>query len=236
MYVGHSMGTTISFVFCSKLMEIAANLKLIVSLAPAAFLTNTRTPLRYLAPFVNDIDWIRQFLGIGELLPHYRVINLLSEACKQVIIKEICINLYFIFGGYAGSQLNNTLIPTILKHEPAGASTKTALHYLQEIKNEGNFQEYDYGPKGNIVEYGNITVPEYNLDNIENKFYFIYAENDVFANPTDVKRLSSRISNLVGMHEVSNPNFSHLDFLFGLDVYELVYEPMIKVMKNFSNY
>lgn len=71
----------------------------------------------------------------------------------------------------------------ILAHIPAGTSTKTVIHYLQEIKNEGNFQKFDYGPEGNMIKYGNTTVPHYNLSNIKVPIYLMYAENDWLTSP-----------------------------------------------------
>lgn len=69
-------------------------------------------------------------------------------------------------------------MPVILAHIPAGTSTKTVIHYLQEIKKEGNFQKFDYGATGNMIEYGNSTPPLYNLSNIKVPTYLMYAQND----------------------------------------------------------
>nr|CAI5829899.1 unnamed protein product [Callosobruchus analis] len=56
IYVGHSMGTTMFFVFSSLLPQAAKNVKLMVALAPVAYMTHIRSPIRYLAPFSSDID------------------------------------------------------------------------------------------------------------------------------------------------------------------------------------
>lgn len=74
-------------------------------------------------------------------------------------------------------------MPVILSHIPAGTSTKTVIHYLQEIKNKGNFQKFDYGPQGNMIEYGNETAPSYNISNIKVPIYLMYAENDWLTSP-----------------------------------------------------
>jgi len=49
-------------------------------------------------------------------------------------IKGICTNILFVLCGYDEPQMNTTLLPTILHHTPAGASTSTILHYIQEVK------------------------------------------------------------------------------------------------------
>lgn len=230
------MGTTESFVLSSILPQTAKYLKLIIALAPAVYETHIQTPLRYLAPFVNDLEWVSKYLGVKQFLPHFKVLDLLAEECRKEKVKKTCENIFFLIGGYDASEANTTLIPTILKHEPAGSSTKTYLHYLQEIRNEGKFQQYDYGPRGNMIKYGNVTPPEYNLKNINRPIYLFYAENDIFSSAIDVERLSKKLNSLVGMNKVPRDGFGHLDFLFGKDVYDLVYRPVIKVMKNFTNF
>lgn len=228
------MGTTESFVFSSMLPQTAKYLKVVIALAPAVYETHIRTPLRYLAPFVNDLEWISKYLGLGQFLPHYKVFDLLAYECRRGKLKKTCENIFFLFGGYDASELNTTLIPTILRHEPAGSSTKTYLHYVQEINNDGKFQQYDYGPQGNMIKYGNSTPPEYNLGNIKRPVYLMYAQNDIFSSSVDVERLSRKLSNLVGLYKVPREGFGHLDFLFGTDVYDLVYKPLIQVMRNFT--
>ena len=43
----------------------------------------------------------------------------------------LCTNILFILCGFDEAQLNTTLLPDILHHTPAGASTHTILHYAQ---------------------------------------------------------------------------------------------------------
>lgn len=83
--------------------------------------------------------------------------------------------------GFDKSGFNDEQLPVILSHDPAGASTKTVLHYAQEIKNDGKFQKWDYGATGNQIAYGQTTPPEYNLMNIKRPLYFMYAKNDLLA-------------------------------------------------------
>lgn len=228
------MGTTESFVLSSMLPQTAKYLKVIIALGPAAYMTHFKSPIRYLAPFITDLEWVTKYLGIGEFLPHYKAFDLVAAECRREKYKKTCENMFFLFGGYDASELNTTLIPTIVKHEPAGSSTKTYLHFGQEIKNEGKFQQYDYGPEGNMIKYGNLTPPEYRLKNINRPIYLMYAQNDIFTSAIDVERLSRQLSTLAGMYKVPRDGFGHLDFLFGKDVYDLVYKPLLQVMKNYT--
>lgn len=56
IYIGHSMGTTMFFVFSSTLPEVAKNVQIMVALAPVAYMTHLRSPIRYLSPFVYDFQ------------------------------------------------------------------------------------------------------------------------------------------------------------------------------------
>ena len=48
-------------------------------------------------------------------------------------MQGICTNILFILCGFDEPQMNTTLLETIMKHTPAGASTPTVLHYAQEV-------------------------------------------------------------------------------------------------------
>lgn len=56
IYIGHSMGTTMFFIFSSLLPKTAQLIKVMVGLGPAAYMTHIRSPVRYLAPFSNDLE------------------------------------------------------------------------------------------------------------------------------------------------------------------------------------
>lgn len=235
IYIGHSMGTTEFFVLSSTAPQAAKNVKLMIALAPSAYTTHMRSPIRYLTPFVNDFQWIADHLGVNELLPNHKAYKFLAYECEKNHTKKICENILFVLCGFDKEEFNIEQLPTVLSHDPAGTSTKTVLHYAQEIKNEGKFQEYDYGPDGNMIEYGMPTPPQYKLINIKRPIYLMYAENDILASPIDVERLAKKLTNLVGMYKVPLDVFNHIDFIFGKDAYNLVYEPIIKVMRNFTD-
>ncbi|KAJ8962629.1 hypothetical protein NQ318_001022 [Aromia moschata] len=234
IYIGHSMGTTQFFVLSSVLPQVAKNVKLMIALAPVAYMTHVTSPIRYLAPFINDLDWVAKHLGIKELLPNDKLFKFLAFECQMKNTKKICQKLIFVLFGFDKAEFNVDILPTILRHDPAGESTKTVVHYIQEIRNSGDFQQYDYGPAGNMIKYGTLTPPQYKLENIKRPIYMMYAKNDILANSTDVVRLEQKLSNVVGMYEVPLDVFGHMDFIFGKDAYSLVYKPILKVMRNFT--
>lgn len=235
LYIGHSMGTTTFFVFASRLPEVAKHIKAMVALAPVAFMKHIRSPIRYLSPFVDDLKWLMEFLGVNEFLPSNKILRYLSRDCDFLHVnKKICENVIFILCGFDEENFDDSLLPVILGHIPAGTSTKTVIHYTQEIKNQGDFRQYDYGKEGNYLEYGVPVPPSYKLDKIQVPIYLMYAPNDFLASPIDVLRLSNNLRNLIGMYEVPVKTFNHVDFLWAKNATSLVYEPMMKILKNYT--
>ena len=49
-YVGHSMGTTAFFIAMDRHPSLQEKVEKMVALAPAAYLSHTRSPARYFAP------------------------------------------------------------------------------------------------------------------------------------------------------------------------------------------
>ena len=68
----------------------------------------------------------------------------------------------------------------ILSHDPAGASTKTLIHFGQEIES-GKFRQFDYGREKNLLIYNATEPPDYNLTNIKVPIGLFYADNDWLA-------------------------------------------------------
>ncbi|CAH1156091.1 unnamed protein product [Phaedon cochleariae] len=235
IYIGHSMGGTGYLVMSSTKPEAAKNVKLMIGLAPASHMTNVTSPVRYLAPYANDIQWLSKYLGINELLPNDKLLKFLSYECDKTVKNDkICGNVLFIFLGFEKDEFNVDILPKVLSHDPAGTSSKTVLHYAQEIRDHGRFQQYDYGLEGNLIKYGTPSPPLYKMEKVKSKVYLMYAEMDNLASATDVRILSRELKNLVGLYKVPLRVFNHVDFIFGKDAYSLVYKKVLEVMKNFT--
>ncbi|KYN08589.1 PREDICTED: lipase 3-like [Cyphomyrmex costatus] len=231
-YIGHSMGTTASYVMAAERPEIAQMVRLIISLAPTAFLNHIKSPIRFLTPFAENIEGLLYFLGEDEFLPHSFIIQLMGKlVCDMTFIQEkICTNLLFLILGFDREQFNINLMPSILSNYPAGTSTKTLVHFAQG-HNSGKFRQYDYGCTKNLQIYNTPEPPDYNLANITTPFAMVYAENDWLSSIPDVKRLISLLPNVVDEYKVPFPDFNHLDFLWAVDAPQLVYNKVLGIMK-----
>ncbi|XP_072762502.1 lipase 3-like [Anoplolepis gracilipes] len=231
-YIGHSMGTTSFYVMASERPEIAEMVQMMISLAPAVFLSHMKSPLKYLLPYWKEYKMILRFLFHDEFLPQSNLLRFLSKyGCDQNIVeKKFCANVIFVICGYDPEQFNYTLLPIILSHDPAGASAKTLLHFSQGYQS-GKFRQYDYGREENMLKYNSPEPPDYDLANIKVPIALFYGLNDWLVNITDVKKLYRALPNVVDMYAVPWPKFNHADFMLAKNALKLVYNRVFMLMK-----
>lgn len=232
-YIGHSMGTTILFALLSTKTHYNKVLRAGFALAPVAFMTDIKSPIHLLARYSNNLEFLLKLLGANEFLPQNAVLRWLSKhACEINHYEEaICENSMFVLCGHDERQFNRSLLPTILGHVPAGASTKTLVHYAQEIKNFGRFQQFDYGEKGNLKQYGTKTPPEYPLHKITLPIALLSSENDWLASDVDVTNLYVQLANPIEHYIVPLKEFNHIDFLWAIDAPKLVFAKLLQLLE-----
>lgn len=122
------------------------------------------------------------------------------------------------------------MIPIIAGHTPAGASANNLVHYGQGIRS-GRFRQYDLGPVSNMLVYGNILPPRYNLQNIRAPVALHYSSNDWLADVGDVETLHRSLPNVIGKFLVPDSRFTHLDFVWAIDVRTLLYDRVFNLMR-----
>ncbi|XP_075982263.1 lipase 3-like [Anticarsia gemmatalis] len=232
-YIGHSMGTTILFALLSTKTQYNKVLRAGFALAPVAYMSEIKSPIRLLARFSDNLEYLFKLLGANEFLPQNAVLRWLSKhACEINRYEEaICENSMFVLCGHDEQQFNKSLLPLILAHVPAGASTKTLVHYAQEIKNYGKFQQFDYGPVGNIKQYGSLQPPEYPIQKITLPIALLSAENDWLASEIDVTNLYVKLPNPIEHYIVPLKEFNHIDFLWAIDAPTLVYTKLLQLLE-----
>jgi len=95
------------------------------------------SPIKYLAPFVNEVEWIADFLGGGEFLPSNAIMDIWADlVCDNTILQELCESALFLLCGFDESQFNKTMLETLTHHTPAGTSTRTVVHYGRNYGSE----------------------------------------------------------------------------------------------------
>lgn len=72
------------------------------------------------------------------------------------------------------------MLPVILGHTPAGASTHTIIHFAQGI-NSGKFRQFDYGKTENMKIYGEEDPPKYHVSKVTAPVSLYWSDNDWLA-------------------------------------------------------
>ncbi|KAF2898135.1 hypothetical protein ILUMI_08040, partial [Ignelater luminosus] len=210
-YIGHSQGTTVSYVMMSEVKEYNDKFRAVFSLAPIAYMGRMTSPLlRIISLFANSAEIITNVIGMHEFLPRSEFLAQVGETLcgDESIFQILCTNSLFAVCGFNRKQMNSTLLPVIMGHTPAGSSTKQLLHYAQEIKS-GKFRQWDYGMLGNLRNYGSTTPPKYKLRDVKAPVYLHYSRNDWLSNTKDVDKLAKELGNLQGKFLSPDNKFNH---------------------------
>uniref|UniRef100_A0A0K0CYI8 Lipase_3 domain-containing protein n=1 Tax=Angiostrongylus cantonensis TaxID=6313 RepID=A0A0K0CYI8_ANGCA len=164
-----------------------------------------------------------------------------------------------------------TRIGVYLCHTPAATSVKNILHWAQIVKSR-KCEKFDYGPKGNMKEYGKVsrplsrhqqfhfrigcspqeTPPVFDLRKITTPTYLYWSKDDILADTEDIRSannclfvrinrsptasqesiLSTMNATIRGSYEL--PHYTHLDFVFGINATNDVYQPIVdKIRQDF---
>jgi len=234
-YIGHSMGTTGFMVMANDKPEYQDKIHLASFLAPVAFVDHMKSPIKYVAPFIDSVQWILDYLGGGEFLPSNMIMDILaSYVCDSSYTEAACESVLFLLCGFDEAQMNKTMLETITHHTPAGTSTNTVVHYAQGI-NTKKFAHYDFGKEGNNERYGQDHPPEFSVEAMKVPVASYWSQNDWLAQPQDVLRYLTKLPNNYATYEVPFELWNHLDYLWGIDAKTLLYPEIMKNMDTFLN-
>lgn len=123
------------------------------------------------------------------------------------------------------------MLPILNAHSPAGASTRQMLHFGQISRNM-LFRKYDHGPALNLIYYGMAVPPLYSLSKVTAPVVLWHGFNDWMATPTDVALLNLGLPNVVRKQQISQLAFNHMDFVWAMNVRNLLYNDVIAQMKS----
>lgn len=122
------------------------------------------------------------YVSVSREARYYSYIIFYNNFNNAILRREFTRRHVFPRSNFLIKFLSQKLLPEILHYVPAGTSTKTVIHYNQEMVS-GKFRQYDYGSKKNRVIYNATEPPEYNLFNITVPIALFYADNDWLADP-----------------------------------------------------
>ncbi|KAJ8927984.1 hypothetical protein NQ314_019512 [Rhamnusium bicolor] len=221
IYIGYSMGTTVSYVFSSELpVEASSYLKGIISLAPVAHLSKIKSILKYGAPFWPMIKPAVTFIWKGKVLPRN---DAKGKFCgKDVTNMYICEFIKVPIFGDDYEQMDPVNRPVINILNPDTIGINVVTHYDQII-NSGKFQQKDFGRTKNIEIYDAPKPPVYNLSNINIPVSLFVGPNDWLATPKvskgNILEITSAKCNL---RYIAHKKWSHGDFITAKDIKPLL--------------
>ncbi|XP_011301661.1 lipase 1 isoform X2 [Fopius arisanus] len=235
-YVGHSMGTTMTFVLLSMVPEYNDKIKLAVALAPIA-LWKVQPTIPMTVLMEQNFNFFKGLLdrnNIGELFPQTTTNAKLARAiCSDgTITQSACLTLMSALSGHDPYQINSTILPYMFSYFPAGGSAQTLYHYAQNIRT-GVFQQYDYGYIQNFKLYSRKRPPVYDVKKITAPFALIYGPNDPLSREANINELARRLQNVVTVEKVPYKYFNHLDFIWAQDASKLLYDRIMELLKRF---
>ncbi|XP_033880290.2 lysosomal acid lipase/cholesteryl ester hydrolase-like [Acipenser ruthenus] len=225
-YVGHSQGTTIAFIAFSTMPELASKIKMFFALAPVATISYSTSPMTKLSIFPEFLAW--ELFGKKVFFPQSTLIKWFATGfCSHERLDVLCGNIFFVLCGFDEKNLNMSRTPVYTTHCPAGTSVKNMLHWRQMAKS-GKLAAFDYGWRGNMAHYNQSTPPLYYIRDMKVPTALWYGGHDTLADAKDVDVLLKKIPNLVYHKDI--PHWEHLDFIWGLDAPELMYNEIVKLM------
>ncbi|XP_063979667.1 lipase 3-like [Diachasmimorpha longicaudata] len=233
-YVGHSQGTTSFFVMCSEKPEYNDKIHAMFAMAPVTYMKHMSSPFfKVMSQFDNLLGSAMEALGSYEFQPTDEFLNRVKAiTCDaEASTQPLCENIMFLVGGYGTDQMNKTLLPAILGHVPAGSSVRQMIHYAQLMKSDG-FTRFNHGWWENLKRYRQFSPPKYDLSKVTAPVILHYSVNDIFSHVKDVNRLEEQLPNIHSKLRVPNPKFAHLDYMWGVDAYRLLYNQTVLLMNS----
>ncbi|XP_061083457.1 gastric triacylglycerol lipase [Conger conger] len=226
-YVGHSQGTTIAFIAFSTMPELASKIKMFFGLAPVATVAYTESPMTKLKFLPEFLIW--DLFGRKDFFPQSELIKwFATKFCSHEPLSELCGNIFFILCGFDEKNLNMSRTPVYTTHCPAGTSVQNMIHWSQAV-HRGKLMAFDYGRAGNMAHYNQSTPPLYYVKDMKVPTALWSGGHDTLADPQDVDLLLDQVPNLVYHKRI--PYWEHLDFIWGLDAPQEMYNKMVELMK-----
>lgn len=125
------------------------------------------------------------------------------------------------------------MLPVMHGHSPAGASAMQMIHHAQTVRSQ-IFRQYDFGPTQNMIRYGSLTPPNYNLNNVQAPTLLYHSTNDWLATPEDVLLLASQLPNVRKRYLVPMHEFNHMDFVWAINVRSLLYNELLADLRAYA--
>lgn len=85
-----------------------------------------------------------------------------------------------------------------------------------------------------MLVYKSLRPPDYPLGIVTAPIHLYYSNNDWLVAVKDIQILASKLQNVVYSKMVPDMTFNHLDFLWGLNVQEMVYDDLVENIRKYT--
>ncbi|XP_075229963.1 lipase 3-like [Lycorma delicatula] len=235
-YIGYSLGASEFLIMGSERPEYLEKVKVSILLAP--FFNPPSISQSHILHTINLFSPIIMNPMVRatkhSILPRTKALQTAIQTfCSPKVAIDVCLAIVGDLVGENRNNLDRKLVPFYFSSLPAGCSLKTYEHILQSFKSE-RFQQYDYGSLKNVKKYGSHTPPRYKIEQIQTPIALLYANNDIILKTENVIKLEKTLPNVVMCYEVSDPKFSHTDFVFGSNAVQLVYDKILQLIESYN--
>ncbi|XP_075530099.1 lipase member K-like [Dermacentor variabilis] len=227
--VGFSQGSAAAWAMLADKPHYNNKILLLAALAPVANMTFIRSPARFLVPISPILTASAIVANQGRLLVRPQWLRRATYAVCESPLRYVCALPTFFLFGVNLNQLNQSRLAVYTSHLPSGASKRNVEQFAQIIRAR-NFVKYNYGPLRNLYHYGTVDSPAYDFSKIRAPVALFSAHKDFFANPEDVSTLRQILPNVVLDYIVPDLEFTHMDFILGIEASAFVYRPLIYFM------
>lgn len=173
------------------------------------------------------IDYNFSFLQVLAILIAQ---NICSADTKADLAKKLCEETFSVILKHDDFEFTNKdveFIPEVSPETQHKISSKQFIHYVQ-ISKSGMFRQYDY-KEDNLKVYNTSTPPNYNLKNVKAPTFIYSGSMDTLTNEEGIKKLKDLLPNVKKYRNY--PKFTNFDFIIGQRVSEVLYEKILKALK-----
>ncbi|EFA85978.1 carboxylic ester hydrolase [Heterostelium album PN500] len=231
-YVGHSEGTIQAFIGYTVNSSLAEWAPLFIGVGPVGNVTHiTNNGLAELAKL--HIDTLLEVFGENRFLPTpEKLREIFIDFCVEC--DECCATVVeFLCGKHRGA-FNDSRMPVVAGHEPAGTSVQNIRHWAQDVRNK-QLQMFDHGPVGNMEHYHQLYPPIYNVSNFPTnvKIALFSGGLDELADPVDVQDLVNVLpaESLIYWQKIAD--YAHLDYVWALDAHITMYPTVVSLIQKY---
>ncbi|XP_023014048.2 gastric triacylglycerol lipase isoform X1 [Leptinotarsa decemlineata] len=235
-FLGHSVGSTAGFILCSAMPEYNKKIKLHLSLAPLVYVNHSITLAQKMLIFPGlSVMETAMSNGIYNCFPRRPFFSrMMQMICEDgMIFQRLCLKAVFTVVGQKNSQFNTSYLPSCFEYFPAGTSMFLMQHTLQ-LYVKGDFSPFDYGNETHNMQKYNESIPApYNLSMVTHPVLLYYGSGDILVTEEDIISTLQKLPNSLGKFQVPFENFNHMDFMWGKDAKELLYDKLIVMMDKY---